>query len=100
MIKPYTRIQIKFISGELNIESADVESLLVSCILDTTINGRIDQVRNWRVGNTIFRNEKIYYIHLRFFRCPECWSWTSRARAPLATSPSTNGITNLTTYRS
>jgi len=44
LIKPYTRIQIKFISGELNIESADVESLLVSCILDTTINGRIDQV--------------------------------------------------------
>jgi len=44
LIKPYTRIQIKFISGELNIESADVESLLVSCILDNTISGRIDQV--------------------------------------------------------
>jgi len=44
LIKPYTRIQIKFISGELNIESADVESLLVSCILDSSVNGRIDQV--------------------------------------------------------
>merc|ERR1712154_130503 len=44
LIKPYTRIQIQFISGELNIESGDVESLLVSCILDNTINGRIDQV--------------------------------------------------------
>jgi len=44
LIKPYTRIQIKFISGELNIESADVESLLVSCILDNSVNGRIDQV--------------------------------------------------------
>merc|ERR1712032_1586467 len=44
LIKPYTRIQIKFISGELNIESGDVESLLVSCILDNTISGRIDQV--------------------------------------------------------
>merc|ERR1719489_88279 len=44
LIKPYTRIQIKFISGELNIESCDVESLLVSCILDNTISGRIDQV--------------------------------------------------------
>merc|ERR1712180_19090 len=44
LIKPYTRIQIKFISGELNIESGDVENLLVSCILDSTINGRIDQV--------------------------------------------------------
>ena len=45
LIKPYTRIKIGFISGELNIEPSDVESLLVSCILDTTIYGRIDQVR-------------------------------------------------------
>jgi len=44
LIKPYTRIQIGFISGELNIEPQDVESLLVSCILDATIKGRIDQV--------------------------------------------------------
>jgi len=44
LIKPYTRIQIGFISGELNIEPHDVESLLVSCILDATIKGRIDQV--------------------------------------------------------
>jgi len=44
LIRPYTRIQISFISGELNIETSDVESLLVSCILDATISGRIDQV--------------------------------------------------------
>ncbi|XP_040583938.1 COP9 signalosome complex subunit 2 isoform X2 [Lepeophtheirus salmonis] len=44
LIKPYTRIQIAFIAGELNIEPLDVESLLVSCILDSTIKGRIDQV--------------------------------------------------------
>jgi COP9 signalosome complex subunit 2 len=44
LIQPYTRIKIGFISGELNIEPSDVESLLVSCILDTTIYGRIDQV--------------------------------------------------------
>jgi len=44
LIKPYTRINIKFISGELNIDPNDVESLLVSCILDNTISGRIDQV--------------------------------------------------------
>jgi COP9 signalosome complex subunit 2 len=46
LIKPYTRIQIQFISGELNIETGDVESLLVSCILDSTISGRIDQVED------------------------------------------------------
>ena len=45
LIKPYTRIKIGFISGELNIDPNDVESLLVSCILDNTIYGRIDQVR-------------------------------------------------------
>jgi COP9 signalosome complex subunit 2 len=47
LIRPYTRIQIAFISGELNIEPGDVESLLVSCILDNTITGRIDQVSTY-----------------------------------------------------
>lgn len=45
LIKPYTRIYIPFISKELNIDVSEVESLLVSCILDSTIRGRIDQVR-------------------------------------------------------
>jgi len=44
LIGPYTRIAIRFISTELNIEPMEVESLLVSCILDNTIQGRIDQV--------------------------------------------------------
>uniref|UniRef100_A0A669BGB8 COP9 signalosome complex subunit 2 n=1 Tax=Oreochromis niloticus TaxID=8128 RepID=A0A669BGB8_ORENI len=44
LIKPYTRIHIPFISKELNIDVCDVESLLVQCILDNTIHGRIDQV--------------------------------------------------------
>ncbi|KAE8748229.1 alien [Frankliniella occidentalis] len=44
LIKPYTRIHIPFISKELNIDVTDVECLLVSCILDNTIQGRIDQV--------------------------------------------------------
>ncbi|CAG0890637.1 unnamed protein product [Darwinula stevensoni] len=44
LIKPYTRIHILFISQQLNIDAGDVESLLVSCILDNSISGRIDQV--------------------------------------------------------
>ncbi|XP_064621028.1 COP9 signalosome complex subunit 2 isoform X2 [Lineus longissimus] len=44
LIKPYTRIHIPFISKELNIDVTEVENLLVSCILDSTIQGRIDQV--------------------------------------------------------
>ncbi|MCL4129183.1 UNVERIFIED_CONTAM: hypothetical protein GTU68_023257 [Idotea baltica] len=44
LIKPYTRIYLPFISRELNIDPVDVEGLLVQCILDNTIDGRIDQV--------------------------------------------------------
>ncbi|XP_033749123.1 COP9 signalosome complex subunit 2 [Pecten maximus] len=44
LIKPYTRIHIPFISKELNIDPMEVENLLVSCILDNAIHGRIDQV--------------------------------------------------------
>jgi len=43
LIKPYTRIHIPFISKELNIDTNEVENLLVQCILDNTVNGRIDQ---------------------------------------------------------
>ena len=53
LIKPYTRIKIGFISGELNIDPNDVESLLVSCILDNTIYGRIDQVRHFTESGEI-----------------------------------------------
>ena len=34
LIKPYTRIHIPFVSKELNIDTSEVENLLVSCILD------------------------------------------------------------------
>lgn len=44
LINPYTRIHIPFISKELNIDPTEVENLLVSCILDSAIHGRIDQV--------------------------------------------------------
>ena len=61
LIKPYTRINIKFISGELNIDPTDVESLLVSCILDSTINGRIDQA-SFRPGSTEAGLKKLQFI--------------------------------------
>lgn len=44
LIKPYSRVRIPFISEQLKIPEADVESLLVSCILDKSIDGRIDQI--------------------------------------------------------
>jgi len=44
LIKPYTRIHIPFISKQLNIDCSEVEALLVQCILDNTIEGKIDEV--------------------------------------------------------
>ena len=46
LIKPYTKIRIGFLAQELNIGIEDVENLLVSCILDQTIRGKIDQVQH------------------------------------------------------
>jgi COP9 signalosome complex subunit 2 len=40
LITPYTRIHIPFISKELNIDACEVESLLVSCILDRWVAAR------------------------------------------------------------
>eukprot|EP00192_Tetraselmis_astigmatica_P011807 CAMPEP_0117662668 /NCGR_PEP_ID=MMETSP0804-20121206/8172_1 /TAXON_ID=1074897 /ORGANISM="Tetraselmis astigmatica, Strain CCMP880" /LENGTH=420 /DNA_ID=CAMNT_0005469575 /DNA_START=76 /DNA_END=1335 /DNA_ORIENTATION=- len=46
LIRPYTRIRIPFISQQLNIPEAEVEALLVSLILDSRIDGHIDQVNH------------------------------------------------------
>ncbi|KAL1924125.1 uncharacterized protein VTP21DRAFT_7160 [Calcarisporiella thermophila] len=44
LIKPYSRIEIPFISRQLNIPEVEVEDLLIGLILDNKISGRIDQV--------------------------------------------------------
>ncbi|CAF1455219.1 unnamed protein product, partial [Rotaria sordida] len=46
LIKPYTKIRIQFIAQELNIDINEVINLLISCILDQTILGKIDQVNH------------------------------------------------------
>uniref|UniRef100_A0A915HZ14 COP9 signalosome complex subunit 2 n=1 Tax=Romanomermis culicivorax TaxID=13658 RepID=A0A915HZ14_ROMCU len=45
LIKPYTRIHLPYLARELNIDANDVENLLVQCILDGTVKGKMDQVR-------------------------------------------------------
>ncbi|KAI8854698.1 PCI domain-containing protein [Chytridium lagenaria] len=55
LIKPYTRIDISFVSKshqQLNIPSEDVETLLVALVLDNRINGKIDQVNQRLELNT------------------------------------------------
>lgn len=46
LIEPYTRIEIPYAARELNIEVDELESLLVSLIIDGRINGKIDQINN------------------------------------------------------
>ena len=43
----YTTLAVALMSldQELNIDAEEVETLMVSCILDNTIHGRIDQVQ-------------------------------------------------------
>ncbi|KAM0788730.1 hypothetical protein ACM66B_002822 [Microbotryomycetes sp. NB124-2] len=44
IIKPYTRIEIDYLARQLGISSDEIESILVSLILDGKVQGRIDQV--------------------------------------------------------
>lgn len=67
LIRPYTRIAIPFISTELNIDPSEVESLLVSCILDNTVQGRIDQV------NQVLELDKVSQCAARY-TAMEKWS--------------------------
>jgi len=45
LLLPYTRLSIGFIAKELNMPNAEVESLLVSLILDGLVVGHIDQIK-------------------------------------------------------
>lgn len=49
LVKPYRNIKLSFISKELGVTLEDSESLIVSCILDGLIEGRIDQTNEMLV---------------------------------------------------
>jgi len=44
LIQPYKRINFSFLSTELNVEALDVENLCVDLILDSRLDGQIDQM--------------------------------------------------------
>lgn len=44
LIQPYTRINFNFLANELNVETLDVEDLCVDLILDSRLEGQIDQM--------------------------------------------------------
>lgn len=45
LVKPYTRIRLQFAAAHLNVEVAEVESLLIALILDGQVDGQIDQLQ-------------------------------------------------------
>ncbi|CDZ96801.1 COP9 signalosome, subunit CSN2 [Phaffia rhodozyma] len=44
LIKPYTRMELRWLGRQLNVSSEEVEDLLVGLILDGKVKGTIDQV--------------------------------------------------------
>ncbi len=60
LLRPYTRVRLPFISQQLNLEPAEVESLLVSCILDQVVQGRIDQENQVLILNREPESEERY----------------------------------------
>lgn len=44
LIRPYTLIHLSYIGKALNIDTSEVEALVVQCLLDHSISGKIDQV--------------------------------------------------------
>ncbi|PPR06129.1 hypothetical protein CVT26_005351 [Gymnopilus dilepis] len=44
LIKPYTRLELSFLAKQLNVDTEEVEELLIGLILEGKVEGRIDQV--------------------------------------------------------
>ncbi|KAI9511723.1 PCI domain-containing protein [Russula earlei] len=44
LIKPYTRLELSFLAKQLNVDTNEVEELLIDLILEGKIDGKIDQV--------------------------------------------------------
>jgi len=49
LIKPYTRVRLATCASELGVPEREVESLLVSLILDSRVDGHIDQIESMLV---------------------------------------------------
>lgn len=60
LIKPYTKIGIPFISKELNVPEKDVTELLVSLILDSRIDGHIDEMNRYLLRGDSANGRKLH----------------------------------------
>jgi COP9 signalosome complex subunit 2 len=61
MIKPYTRLNLDYLADTLSLSQREVESLVVSLILDGRIKGKIDQVKGYIVLDRFHSDEKAKY---------------------------------------
>merc|ERR1712176_795202 len=46
LIKPYTRVKLEWLCGQLNATMPEIENLVVNLILDGSVNGRLDQIHS------------------------------------------------------
>ncbi|KAJ3071277.1 COP9/signalosome complex subunit Csn2 [Podochytrium sp. JEL0797] len=60
LIKPYTRIEIPFVSKQLNVPVQEVEDLMVGLILDSKISGRMDQNNSRLVLDSMTLDSEFY----------------------------------------
>ncbi|KAL7417744.1 PCI domain-containing protein [Mrakia frigida] len=64
LIKPYTRMELKWLGRQLNVGTDEVEDLLVNLILDGKVKGKIDQVAGRLDLDRGHAVEKARYQHL------------------------------------
>lgn len=64
LVKPYKNITLQFISSELGIDIDEVEHLIISCILDRLIDGRLDQINQVLIMNSKGRENDEKYAAL------------------------------------
>lgn len=60
-IKPYTRVKLQNLANELNIELKELESLLITCILDGLIHGKINQEAGILILTKVDQAEEIRF---------------------------------------
>ncbi|KAF8347026.1 PCI domain-containing protein [Amanita rubescens] len=78
LIKPYTRLELAFLAKQLNVDTHEVEELLVGLILEGKVDGRIDQVgMRLELDRKQSLEKKRYAALSRWTECTRSNSWDS-----------------------
>jgi len=60
LIKPYTRVKLKWLCRQLNATMPEVENLVVNLILDGSVKGRLNQIHSLLDLNYTQKQDKLY----------------------------------------